>query len=534
MSSAAPRASTAACTACRRACCRWRSGTRRASASTSGWPRSPRAPPRSGCSSPTRRRPQYREALAAQMRVARRCWTASASPASTCASSAAARSRACVDGAAAAGARPAQSRLRAEPALRDSTALQRPSAATVGRAGDLRRAGRQAEHARARASSICCAGAAAPRRDRAAGAGAPFGSHRRRHRRVHALPGCVGACPEAALADNAERPQLQLHREELRPVRPVREHLPGRRHRAAAAPAARRRRQGAAAAARAQRGRALSLRPLRQAVRHLARDRDDGRASCPATPMFQGARRRAAADVRRLPRHRHPQRPGRNADHRPVSTDAVRCSPGLAARRRRRRAGPRRGLRPAGAALSCAARRRRCMASSRSPSPKRRLERRAFSRRSWGELVAAARRLDRDAIGRRVRGAVPGHRQAGDLPLRLATTSRGKLNEKPLVALRHALRALGLASDADAMRDRGPHRQPVRGDALPDRRRRRGDEQPRCAAPLLRRSICALGRRDVRQPSKAHPGRRFLRARWRASRATSSRSRAQAFDLLDA
>ena len=47
----------------------------------------------------------------------------------------------------------------------------------------------------------------------------------------------------------------------------------------------------------------------------------------------------------------------------------------------------------------------------------------------------------------------------------------GFLNEKPLVALRTDLRALGLARDERRERDRRPHRLPVRGDALPDRRR---------------------------------------------------------------
>jgi ferredoxin len=60
---------TARCTACRRACCRWRCGTPPAPGWTCGWLPSPRAPARCWVLLTDEEAPEYREALAAQMAV---------------------------------------------------------------------------------------------------------------------------------------------------------------------------------------------------------------------------------------------------------------------------------------------------------------------------------------------------------------------------------------------------------------------------------------------------------------------------------
>ncbi len=67
----------------------------------------------------------------------------------------------------------------------------------------------------------------------------------------------------------------------------------------------------------------------------------------------------------------------------------------------------------------------------------------AFLEHSWGELVATARRLDREAIGREFDALFQGIGKP-EIFLYSSFHLSGKLNEKPLVDLRHALRALGL------------------------------------------------------------------------------------------
>ena len=120
---------------------------------------------------------------------------------------------------------------------------------------------------------------------------------------------CVGACPEGALADNPDSPQLTLHREELRAVRPVREHLPRGRDHARAAPVAGRRRQGAQAAARA------ATRPSRSAAcaaaSRSARCRRSRRwsPSSAGHSMFQGRaaeRLKMCGDCRVIDLHSNP------------------------------------------------------------------------------------------------------------------------------------------------------------------------------------------------------------------------------------
>jgi TorA maturation chaperone TorD len=68
----------------------------------------------------------------------------------------------------------------------------------------------------------------------------------------------------------------------------------------------------------------------------------------------------------------------------------------------------------------------------------------AFLEHGWGELVGAARRLPRDEIEREFDRLFLGVGKP-EVSLYGSFYVAGKLNEKPLVALRHSLRALGIA-----------------------------------------------------------------------------------------
>ena len=68
----------------------------------------------------------------------------------------------------------------------------------------------------------------------------------------------------------------------------------------------------------------------------------------------------------------------------------------------------------------------------------------AFLEASWGDLVAAARRLDQAQIAREFDTLFQGVGKP-EVFLYGSFYLAGKLNEKPLVALRHSLRELGLA-----------------------------------------------------------------------------------------
>ena len=67
----------------------------------------------------------------------------------------------------------------------------------------------------------------------------------------------------------------------------------------------------------------------------------------------------------------------------------------------------------------------------------------AFLEASWGDLVAAARRLDRTQFGLEFDTLFQGVGKP-EIFLYGSFYLAGKLNEKPLVALRHSLRELGL------------------------------------------------------------------------------------------
>src|SRR5690606_31712960 len=66
---------------------------------------------------------------------------------------------------------------------------------------------------------------------------------------------------------------------------------------------------GSEAAARAQRGPALPLRALRQALRHARHGRFHAPAPVRPQPVRRRGRLASPADVRRLPRHRHDGKP---------------------------------------------------------------------------------------------------------------------------------------------------------------------------------------------------------------------------------
>ena len=135
-------------------------------------------------------------------------------------------------------------------------------------------------------------------------AGAPFGSLLVDTATCTMCLSCVGACPEGALLDNPERPQLRFIEKNcvqcglcattcpedaitLQPRLWLADDGKARK-----------------AARVLHEVRAVPLRALRQAVRHAARDRDDDRqAGRPRRVPGRG--RRAPEDVRRLPRHRH-------------------------------------------------------------------------------------------------------------------------------------------------------------------------------------------------------------------------------------
>jgi TorA maturation chaperone TorD len=79
----------------------------------------------------------------------------------------------------------------------------------------------------------------------------------------------------------------------------------------------------------------------------------------------------------------------------------------------------------------------------------------AFLEQSWGDLVAAARRLPREAIASEYVRLFEGVGKP-EIFLYGSFHVAGKLNEKPLVALRHRLRTLGLARN-DAVSETEDH-----------------------------------------------------------------------------
>ena len=403
---------------------------------------------------------------------------------------------------------------------------QRAPAGARGR-GRVRRAGRQAGTLELAIDHLLPHGAgAARRRSRCRRRRSPFGSLEVDTDACTLCLSCVGACPEAALADNPEQPQLRFIEkncvqcglcattcpEDAITLEPR-----------LCWPTAARRASSRACSTRPSR----SLHPLRQALRHAAGDRGDGRASWPATRCSR-ARRRAAEDVQRLPRDRHPHQPRRSEDHRPVST---RPSAALELQHARRRRGTRarRGLRPA-----------RPACSMRRPTPS-----------CYAQLQVAR---DRGARRRRVPGAQlgrAGRRVAAPVAADGAATSttrcsaasaspRCSCSARYYLAGYAQREAAGRAAPRPAPRSAssGPTRvietedhiaslcevmrYLIAGDDV-------GGQQPRGPAALLQRAPARLGRRALRRGRRAPEGRllpraRRLRARFLRGRGAGVRS----------
>ena len=224
---------TAACTACRRACCRWRCGTPPASASTSGWPPSPRAPARSGCCSPTKRRPSTARRCRADGGGAGHPHRPGLCAASTCGCSTRAT-------------RATWQRWTPRCARRRRRRWPAP-ATFVG-------AGRQARHAGTGHRPPAGAGAAGrPTKSPCPPPARPSAPCWSTPTKCTLCLSCVSACPEGALADNPDKPQLRFIEKNCVQCGLCATHLPRRRHHPAAAPVAGRRRQGAQEPARAGR-----------------------------------------------------------------------------------------------------------------------------------------------------------------------------------------------------------------------------------------------------------------------------------------
>ena len=183
-----------------------------------------------------------------------------------------------------------------------------PAALSVRVAGDLRVHHRQADDrgARRRAPRPACAGAA-DARSRCPPA--------RRSARIVVNKdactmclACIGACPEGALLDNPEAPQLRFIESKCVQCGSCEKTCPEDAIALAAAAVAR---AGGEGAARPQRGGDLHVHRLRQAARHRADDRDDAGAPRRPLDVRRAGRSQPAQDVRRLPRHRPDEGSGR-------------------------------------------------------------------------------------------------------------------------------------------------------------------------------------------------------------------------------
>ena len=332
---------------------------------------------------------------------------------------------------------------------------------------------------------------------------------------------CVGACPEGAILDHAEAPQLRFIESEVRAVRHLREDLPRARDHArpAARPDAR-----SARAARAERGGDVRLHPLRQAARHAQDDRRRCSRSSRGHSMFAapGALDRlrcaptaASGDGRRRARRHRPQ--GREdltkaprPSLRPTRTIAGFAMTGgcasvacriRAARIARARTSTRcwRGFsptRPTSASLGVLARGAGVAGRPRT----RRL------RPAWNRLLRASRAMDADAARAGVHGPVRRRRQERGEPARVALA--GRLHDGQ-AAGRAARRPGGLGlerrgSDEPMLEDHLSAA--VRDDAAADRRRRRPPPAPlRRSSAFLRPPHRVLGVRLL------HRNRRVLR-----------------------
>ena len=139
-----------------------------------------------------------------------------------------------------------------------------------------------------------------PQREIALPAGAPFGTIAVNRDACTMCLACVGACPEGAILDNQEAPQLSLHRDEVRAVRPLRGDLPRARDHARRRGSPSRPRRGSRACS--TRRSSFNCIALRQAARHREDDRQHAGEARRAFDVRRARRARPAQDVRRLPR----------------------------------------------------------------------------------------------------------------------------------------------------------------------------------------------------------------------------------------
>ncbi len=273
--------------------------------------------------------------------------------------------------------------------------------------------------------------------------GAPLGSLVVDTHALHDVPELRRRLPGRRTGRQPRAAAVALHREELRAMRAVREHLPGKRDHAAAAAVAGRRRARAQDGARAARDAALPLRALRQAFRHAARDRgDDGQARRPFG--LPGRRRGAAEDVRRLPRRRHDAQPERSPTPRPVTMSTPTSPVGFAsaddaeelARAELYGLLAQLWLAPPDAALL----QQFAVAVTRPPEPGGHLD------PPWSALVAALRATDAAAAAAEYDALFQGIGKP-EILLYGSYYLSGHLNERPLAALRSDLQRLGLTRD---------------------------------------------------------------------------------------
>jgi TorA maturation chaperone TorD len=155
----------------------------------------------------------------------------------------------------------------------------------------------------------------------------------------------------------------------------------------------------------------------------------------------------------------------------------------------------------------------------------------AFLERSWGELVAAARRLDRADIGREFDALFQGIGKP-EVFLYASFHLAGRLNEKPLVELRHALHSLGLEAAAET----GVTEDHIASECEVMRFLIAGDDAGTSNLAAQRRFFDAHLRAWVDalcDAIEAHPGADFYRAAARFARDFFA-VEGEGFDLLDA
>ena len=155
----------------------------------------------------------------------------------------------------------------------------------------------------------------------------------------------------------------------------------------------------------------------------------------------------------------------------------------------------------------------------------------AFLENAWGDLVAAARRLSRDEIAREFDRLFQGVGRP-EIFLYGSFHVAGKLNEKPLVALRHSLRELGIVK-SDSMHETEDH---IASLCEVMRFLIAGDDAATSNLAVQRRFFDAHLRPWVGTmlaTIEAHPGADFYAALARFARDFFAVEE-QAFDLLDA